>query len=84
MKLIALSEGEATAQARPIATPVDWLLAPDWLAFEEACFLTGWDTASMLVIISEGGVDLDNDGLIDKQSLYEFQEALALVLHWED
>jgi hypothetical protein len=36
----------------------------------------------MLEIIDEGGVDLNTDGLIEKRSLREFQEAAALVLHW--
>ena len=70
-------------QAR-VATTVDWLFAPDWLTVEEACFLSGWDLNSMLEIIAEDGVDLDDEGLIEKQSLYEFQECLALVLHWDD
>ena len=71
-------------QERRIATPVDWLFAPNWLTVEEACFLSGWDTASMLEIMDEGGVDLNLDGLIHRQSLWEFQEACALVLHWDD
>ncbi len=35
-------------------------------------------------VIDEGGVDLNVEGLIEKQSLWEFQEMLALVLHWND
>jgi hypothetical protein len=70
-------------QAR-IVTPVAWLSAPDWLSVEEACYLSGWDQGSMLEIIAEGGVDLNLEGLIEKRSLYEFQECLALVLHWDD
>jgi hypothetical protein len=41
----------------------------------------------MLHIIEIGGVDAELDGdtwLIEKESLYEFQESLALVLHWND
>ena len=71
-------------RATRVATPVDWLFALDWLTFEQACFLSGWDHDSMLEIIAEGGVDLNEAGLIEKRSLYEFQEALALVLHWGD
>jgi hypothetical protein len=67
-----------------VATIVDWLFAPDWLSIEEACFLSGWDHDTMLEIIDEDNVDLDDDGRIEKQSLYEFQECLALVLHWDD
>jgi hypothetical protein len=36
-------------------------------------------------LILDGGIDAKRDGdswLIEKLSLYEFQEALALVLHW--
>jgi hypothetical protein len=71
-------------QVDRIATPVDWLFAPDWLTLEQACFLSGWDQDSMLEIIKEGGVDLNLEGLIEKRSLHEFQECLAEVLHWED
>ena len=71
------------AQERVIS-PVVWMCAPDWLTVEEACDLSGWNRASMLEIIDEGGVDLDNDGLIEKRSLSEFLEALALVVHWND
>ncbi|MBN1811278.1 MAG: hypothetical protein JXA14_05535 [Anaerolineae bacterium] len=74
------------AQTAPprIITPVTWIEAPAWLTIEEACYISGWDRASMLEIIGEGGVDLNDDGLIEKESLYEFQECLALVLHWND
>jgi hypothetical protein len=50
----------------------------------EGCSLSGWDTDTMLEIIDEGGVDLNDEGLIERESLYKFQEALALVLHWND
>ena len=63
-------------------TLVDWLFAPDWLTVPQACFLSGWEPASLLGIVSEGGVDVDDTGLIHKGSLYEFQETLAEVLHW--
>ncbi len=36
----------------------------------------------MLQIVAEDNVDLDDDGLIEKQSLREFQEALIEVLNW--
>ena len=40
----------------------------------------------MLWMIDDGAVDLkDEDAiLIEKRSLIEFQEALALVAHWND
>jgi len=69
-----------------IITPVVWLEAPAWLTVEEACWLTGHDRDAMLQIIELGGVDAEHDGetwLIEKESLYEFQESLAEVLHWE-
>jgi hypothetical protein len=71
---------------RRIATPVDWLFAPEWLTLEEACFLSGHDRGTMLHIVEIDGVDLKDDDqlLIEKQSLYEFQESLALVLNWYD
>ncbi len=72
------------AQEMRTATLVDWLFAPEWLTVEQACFLSGWDTASMLEIMDEGGVELNNAGLIEKRSLLEFQETTALVLHWDD
>ena len=61
---------------------LDWALAPDWLTFEQACFLPGWNADQMAEIIREDGVDLDDDGRIEKQSLYEFQEALLDVLNF--
>jgi len=65
-------------------TPVVWYGAPEWLAVEQACTRSGWDRGSMLEIIDEGGVDLHNDRRIGKRSLYEFQESVALVEHWND
>jgi hypothetical protein len=38
----------------------------------------------MLEIIEQDGVDLSTEGLIEKRSLRDFQEAVALVLHWDD
>jgi len=69
---------------RRVAFPTDWIFYPDWLTVEQACYLSGWDTASMLEIMDVGGVDLNDAGLIEKQSLWEFQETAALVLHWHD
>jgi hypothetical protein len=37
-----------------MVTPVHWVFVPDWLTVEQACFLLGWDVASMLEIISKG------------------------------
>jgi len=65
-----------------VATVTDWLFAPDLLTIEEACFLSGWNRATMLFIVNDGGVDLDNAGLIFKDSLQEYQEALLDVLNF--
>jgi hypothetical protein len=43
-----------------------------------------WDADVMREIICEGGVDLNLEGLIEKRSLREFNECLAMVLHWDD
>ena len=67
-----------------VATVVDWAFAPEWLTQEQACALSGWDKHSMLEIIDEGGVDTNPAGLIERDILLEFQESLALVLHWND
>ena len=64
-----------------VATLVDWLYAEAWLTFSQACFLSGWNADQMAEIIRENGVDLDDAGRIEKQSLYEFQEALLDVLN---
>ena len=45
-----------------IATLVDWLFSPDWLTFEQACFLSGWNADQMAEIVRENGVDLDDAG----------------------
>jgi hypothetical protein len=37
------------------------------LTFGEARFLSGWDADSMREIIGEGGVDLNTEGLIEKE-----------------
>jgi hypothetical protein len=67
-----------------VATGIDWAFAPEWLTVEQACFLSGHDRLAMYSIIEEDGVDLNLDGLIEKRSLWEFQEALVLVRHWHD
>jgi hypothetical protein len=87
---VALSKGApvTVSQTQRIITPVTWLFAPEWLTVEQACELSGHDRGVMLHIVETGGVDLkdtdDGTVLIEKRSLYEFQEALALVLHWNE
>jgi hypothetical protein len=68
-----------------VATMVDWWIAtPPWLTLEQACFLSGRDSNEILGIISEGGVDLDTDGRIEKRSLWEWLEVSAELAHWQD
>jgi hypothetical protein len=66
-----------------IATLVDWAFAPQWLTLSEACFLSGYDPSVLRGIIKDDGVDLDNQGRIEKKSLRHFMEADLLVNHWE-
>ena len=63
---------------------VDWAFAPQWLSFDEACFLSGHDPDEMLDIIDVHGVDLDNEGQIERESLWQFLEAEVLITHWND
>ena len=68
-------------------TPVTWALAPDWLTIAEAADLSGFDPELLQHLIEDGGVDAEQLGdrwLIEKQSLREYQEALALVANWPD
>jgi hypothetical protein len=68
-----------------VATMVDWAFAPEWLTVKEASYLSGHDEDAVKWLILDGGVDAKRDGdtwLIDKASLHDYQEALALVLHW--
>ena len=68
-----------------IITPIVWLEFPDWLTPAQASYLSGHDADTVLWLIEDGAVETRCDGdawLIEKASLYEFQEALAEVLHW--
>lgn len=64
-----------------VITPVVWLEAPDWLTLEGVSFLTGYDVATVHWLADDGAFDLRDDGLIDKASVREFQEAL-LEVQW--
>ena len=85
----SLSEGEGgNMQTSPgqYVTPVTWLAAPEWLTPAEAAAITGHSLETIQEIIDVGGVEL-KDGdvvLIEKRSLYDFQESLAEVLHWNE
>jgi hypothetical protein len=61
---------------------VDWAVAPKWLTRDEACFLSGYDHDTLQMIIDVHGVDLDNDGRIERNSLWDYLEAGVLVRHW--
>ena len=68
-----------------VATMVDWAFSPDWLTVQEAARLSGHTREIVRWLIQDGAVDTKRDGdawLIEKASLYEFQETLAEVLHW--
>jgi hypothetical protein len=59
--------------------------APEFLTPEEASRLTGHSTDVIDCMIDDDAVGLVGDGdglLIERRSLCEFQESLALVLHW--
>ena len=62
-----------------VATTVDWAFAPEWLSIEQACSLSGYDASTLAEIIAEGGVDLDDEGRVERQSLREFIEADVVV-----
>ena len=81
---VAVFGGRPMLPQDRVATLVDWVSAPQWLSFAEACFLSGHNPNAMLEIIDADGVDLDNDGQIERESLWQFLEAEALVLHWWD
>jgi hypothetical protein len=80
----ALSEGAPMAQAARIVTPVAWLEAPQWLTLDYAAYLTGHTIDYLNWMIEDGCVESDGAGLIEKQSLHDFQESLLLVLHWNE
>lgn len=67
-----------------VITLVTWYEFPDWLTIEQACYLSGHSREDMLFIVEDGGVELNDAGLIDKASLYEFQRSLVELAHWDD
>ena len=82
----ASSKTEVDSMHTP-PTPVEWVFAPEWLTVEQAAYFSGHDPATLREIVEEAGVDSrSEDGaiLIGKQSLLEYQDSLALVLHWDD
>jgi hypothetical protein len=73
--------GNGAPMDRParLVTPITWLYAPDWLTSEQAAYLSGHNLDTIDFLAQDGCVDTDDEDLIEKQSLYEFQECLALV-----
>jgi hypothetical protein len=70
---------------RKVAFWSDWLFYPEWLTIEQACYLSSYDTDTMLEIIAVDGVDLRaGDNLIEKRSLWEWTEVAAELAHWQD
>ena len=72
---------------RRVVTPVTWLAAPDWLTLQQAAELTGHSLDNIQEIVRTGGVELRKDGdrvLIEKRSLYDFQETLMELSHWDE
>ena len=63
---------------------VDWAFAPQWLSIDGACLLLGHDLPMVMRMVDADGVDLDDEGRIEKESLWQFLEAEALMLHWPD
>jgi len=38
----------------------------------------------MVEIVRDRGVDVNTEGQVDKESLYDFRQCLALVLRWDE
>jgi hypothetical protein len=69
---------------RYITPVVWWVEMPEWLTAEQASFLTGYSVDYINWAVQDGCMDANDAGLICKDSLYEFQETLAEVLHWDE
>lgn len=76
--------GDMFTSIPQVANGIHWAFFPDWLSPDQACFLSGLDARLVKEIANDGGVELDPDGLIEKASLWDFLDALTLVLHWHD
>ena len=72
-------------QRERVVTPLTWALAPAWLDIERASYLSGYTPDFLRFLIQDGGVEAKQDGealLIEKQSLLDYRECLAEVVHW--
>jgi hypothetical protein len=88
LKTVPPAEG---ADSMPILSPsprivngVTWAFAPDWLTIEEACFLSGRNRDYLLQVLDVDGVDLNDEGLIEKRSLWEWLETSVEIDHWDE
>ena len=64
-----------------------WLEAPQFLSPDEAARLAGRSRDDIDRMIDDDAVELVEEGsgyLIEKQSLYDFEESLEIVQHWDD
>jgi hypothetical protein len=66
-----------------VASQIDWAFAPEFLTIDQARFLTGHDLDYLAAVIEADGMDLDSAGQIEKRSLWEWQETVALLAHWD-
>ena len=58
--------------------------APQRLTVHDISRPSRWDGPTMLQIVRDMGIDVNAERLIEKESLRDFQECLALVLYWND
>lgn len=67
-----------------VPTDVTWFFAPEWVTPEKAAQLMGrhYSVQDILELVQEGAVDTKagEELLIEKESLMEYRDALALVL----
>jgi len=87
--LVFFMSGKVNMESSPkqYVTPVTWLAAPGWLTPQQAAALTGHSLEDIQRIMAEGAVELGQDSdqvLIEKDSLYEFQETLVELSHWDE
>lgn len=71
-------------RSQRMTTLVDWHFAPEWLTPAQAAQLMGpaYEEADIAALVDLGAVDIKAGLplLIDKQSLYEYKDALWEVL----
>jgi hypothetical protein len=61
---------------------LDWVLSPEWLTVDDASALSGLPLDVVRRAMADWCLGLNDDGLINRSSLWEFLESLALLLHW--